>query len=107
MGRQLIFAVLAGLALVVLFAPLAAVLVAAAKTGRGRILAWAFGGSLTAAFLWLAMAYALRQAGHPLGALWCLVSAPWASALAAIWAWRSVRQQEKRAAEAGGGAPRS
>ncbi len=97
MGRQLILAVAAGLALVVLFAPLAAVLVAAAKTGRGRLLAWSFGGSLVAAFLWLAMAYALRQAGHPLGALWCLVSAPWASALAAVWAWRNVRQQEKRA----------
>ena len=91
------------LALVVLFAPLAAVLVAAAKTGRGRLLAWSFGGSLVAAFLWLAMAYALRQAGHPLGALWCLVSAPWASALAAVWAWRNVRQQEKRAEAAGEG----
>jgi hypothetical protein len=102
MGRSLIYAVLAGLALVVLFTPLAAVLLAAAKTGRGRVLARAFGGSLAAAFLWLALAYALRQAGYPLGALWCLVSAPWASALAAVWAWRSARQREKRTEAEGG-----
>ena len=101
MGRQLIYAVLAGLALTVLFAPLAAVLVAAGKTGRPRVLAWAFGGSAVAAFLWLSLAYALKQAGYPLGALWCLVSAPWASALAAIWAWRSVRQKEKRGERTG------
>lgn len=100
MGRQLIFAVLAGLALVVLFTPLAAVLVSAARTGRGRVLTWAFVGSLAAALLWLAGAYVLRQVGWPLGALWLLVSAPWASALAAIWAWRSVRQREKRAENA-------
>lgn len=100
MGKQLIFAVLAGLALMVLFAPLAAVLLAAAKTGRGRVLARAFGGSVAAAVLWLLGAYALRQAGWPLGALWLLVSAPWASALAAIWAWRRVRQREKRAENA-------
>lgn len=99
MGTPLLYAILAGLALTVLFAPLAAVLVAAAKTGRGRVLAWAFGGSAVGAFLWLAMAYALQRAGYPFGAIWCLVSAPWASALAAIWAWRSVRQQEKRNAE--------
>jgi|GEM_PF-5292979 hypothetical protein len=102
MGGPLLYAILAGLALVVLFAPLGAVLLAAAKTGRGRVLAWAFGGSLTGAFLWLALAYTLQRAGHPLVALWCLVSAPWASALAAVWAWRSVRQQEKRTEAANG-----
>lgn len=97
MGGPLIYAVLAGLALTVLFAPLAAVLVAAAKTGRGGVLAWAFGGSAVAALVWLAGAYGLQQAGHPLGALWFLVSAPWASALAAVWAWRTARQREKLA----------
>ena len=64
MGGPLIYAVLAGLALTVLFAPLAAVLVAAAKTGRGGVLAWAFGGSAVAALVWLAGAYAFRQAPH-------------------------------------------
>lgn len=102
MGKQVIIAILAGLALVVLFAPLGAVLIAAAKTGRGRVLAWAFGGSLAAALLWLAGAAVLRQAGWPLGAVWMLVSAPWASALAAIWAWRAARRREKAAEERAG-----
>ena len=105
MGGPFIFAVLAGLALMVLFAPLAAVLVAAAKTGRGSILSWAICGSQAVALLWLAGAYGLREAGYPLGALWFLVSAPWASARAAIWAWRSARQREKRAEGAGAPAP--
>lgn len=105
MGKQAIIAILGGLALVLLFTPLAAVLIAAAKTGRGRVLAWAFGGSLVAALLWLAGAAALRQAGWPLGAVWMLVGAPWASALAAIWAWRVVRRREMAAEERSGKAP--
>ncbi len=34
---------------IILFAPLASVLVAAASKGRGRVLAWAFAGSFAAA----------------------------------------------------------
>jgi hypothetical protein len=89
-----LMAVSAGL--VVLFAPLGAVLIAAAKTGRGRVLAWAFGGSLAAGITCLGAAFAFRQAGWPLGALWLLLSAPWASALGAIVAWRSARKREPR-----------
>lgn len=93
-GRQVLGLLAVGAGLIVLFTPLAAVLIAAAKTGRGRVLAWAFGGSLAAGVACLAAAFALRQAGWPLGALWLLLSAPWASALGAIVAWRAARKRE-------------
>jgi hypothetical protein len=84
----------AGAGLLLLFAPLGAVLIAAAKTGRGRVLAWAFGGSLVAGVACLLVAAMFRQAGWPLGALWMAVSAPWGSALGAIAAWRFARRRE-------------
>lgn len=83
-----------GVGLVLLFAPLGAVLIAAAKTGRGRVLAWAFGGSLAAGLAWLALALGLRQAGWPQLAAWSLIGGPWASALGAIAAWRYARGRE-------------
>jgi hypothetical protein len=85
-----------GVGLVVLFAPLGAVLIAAAKTGSGRVLAWAFGGSLAAGVACLGAALAVRQAGWPLGALWLLLSSPWASALGAVVAWRAARRRENK-----------
>lgn len=80
---------------VVLFAPLGIVLIVAAKSGRARVLAWAFGGSLLTALLWLAVALGLRSAISPQVAGWWLLSAPWASALGAVVGWkRSLRVAE-------------
>jgi hypothetical protein len=93
-GKQVLGLMAVGAGLVVLFAPLGAVLIAAAKTGRGRVLAWAFAGSLVGAGLGLAGAIVARQADWTLGALWLLLSAPWASALTAIFAWRRARKRE-------------
>ena len=81
-----------GAGLLVLFAPLAAVLVAAARTGGGRVLAWAFGGSLLGGLVWLAGALVLKQLASTTVAAWWLAGAPWASALGAIWGWRRVRR---------------
>lgn len=83
-----------GVVLAVLFAPLGAVLIAAAKTGRGRVLAWAVAGSLAAGLLWMLGALVLRQAGWPQTAMWSLVGAPWASALGAVAGWRWARAKD-------------
>lgn len=96
-GRQVIGLMAVVLGLVLLFAPLGAVLIAAAKTGRGRVLAWAFGGSLVAGLAWLLLALGIRQAGWPQVAAWSLIGAPWASALGAIAAWRYARRREATA----------
>lgn len=87
-GKQLFGIVVAVVGLVVLFAPLGAVLVAAAAKGRGRVLAWAFGGSLLAAVVWLGAALAVRQWWSQEVAMWSLLGAPWASALGAAAGWR-------------------
>jgi hypothetical protein len=86
-----------GVALAVLFAPLGAVLIAAAKTGRGRVLAWAVAGSLAAGLVWMLGALALRQAGWLELALWSLVGTPWASALGAVAGWRHGRARMEKA----------
>lgn len=81
-----VMAVVAGA--VVLFAPLGIVLIVAGKSGRTRVLAWAFGGSLLVALLWLAVAAGLRAGVSAPVAGWWLLSAPWASALGAVAGWR-------------------
>ncbi len=95
-----IMAVAAGA--VVLFAPLGIVLVVAGKSGRTRVLARAFGGSLLVALLWLAVAAGLRETLSAQVAGWWLLSAPWASALGAVAGWRRslrVRPPSSRASE--------
>lgn len=77
-----------------LFAPLGIVLVMAAKSGRGRVLAWAFAGSALIALLWLALALGLRAALTPQAAGWWLLSAPWASAMGAVAGWKYARRGE-------------
>ena len=99
-GRQVVGLMAVGVALAVLFAPLGAVLITAAKTGRGRVLAWAVAGSLAAGLLWMIGSLALRQAGWPQVALWSLVGTPWASALGAVAAWRYARSKSDSAGEA-------
>jgi hypothetical protein len=86
-----IMAVVAGA--LVLFAPLGAVLIVAAKSGRGRVLAWAFAGSALAALLWLVIALGLRSAFSPQVAGWWLLSAPWASAMGAVAGWKHARKR--------------
>ena len=81
-----IMAVAAGA--LVLFAPLGIVLIVAGKSGRTRVLAWAFGGSLLVALLWLVVAWVLRGMVSAQVAGWWLLSAPWASALGAVAGWR-------------------
>ncbi len=96
-GRQVVGLMVVGAALALLFAPLGAVLITAAKTGRGRVLAWAVGGSLATGLLWMLLALALRQAGWTQVALWSLVGTPWASALGAVAGWRHARAREDKA----------
>lgn len=81
-----IMAVVAGA--VVLFAPLGAVLITAAKSGRIRVLGWAFAGSLATALLWLSVALILRSTMSPKIAGWWMLSAPWASAIGAVIGWK-------------------
>ena len=90
-GKQVFGIVVAVVGLVVLFAPLAAVLIAAAAKGRGRVLAWAFGGSLLAAVAWLGAVLVVRQWWSQEVAMWSLLGAPWASALGAAAGWRIKR----------------
>lgn len=90
-GKQVIGIVVTVAGLVVLFAPLGAVLVAAAAKGSGRVLAWAFGGSLLAAVVWLGAVLAVRQWWSQEVAMWSLLGAPWASALGAAAGWRMKR----------------
>lgn len=81
-------------ALLLLFAPLAAVLVAAASKGRARVLAWAFGGSLIVALACLAVAAVLSQAFSPKVAGFWLAGSPWLSAVGAVAGWkRSLRAE--------------
>lgn len=82
---------------VLLFAPLGVVLITAAKSGRGRVLAWAFGASLAAATVWLLVAAGLRAMVSAPVAGWWLLSAPWASAMAAVFGWRRSLRAEGRA----------
>lgn len=77
-----------------LFLPLGAVLIAAARSGRGRILAAAFFGSLVVVGVWLAVAVVLRQTLSVAAAGWWLLGAPWASALGAVVGWRRARAKE-------------
>lgn len=91
-----IMAVVAGAT--VLFAPLGAVLIVAAKSGRSRVLAWAFIGSLLTALLWLVIAAGLRAAWSQEAALWWLLSAPWASAMGAVAGWKHARRGEEKSA---------
>lgn len=94
-GTQVIGIVAVAAGAVVLFAPLGIVLIVAAKSGRTRVLAWAFGGGLLTALLWLAVALGLRSAVSAQVAGWWLLSAPWASALGAVLGWkRSLRGAE-------------
>jgi hypothetical protein len=88
-----IMAVVAGA--VVLFAPLGIVLIVAGKSGRTRVLVWAFGGSLSVALLWLTVAWGLRGTVSAQVAGWWLLGAPWASALGAVAGWR--RSQRAKA----------
>lgn len=72
----------------VLFTPLAAVLIAAASRGKGRVLAWAFGGSLLAAMACLAVAGGLHFVASRRVTLFFLVLSPWASTLGAVAGWK-------------------
>lgn len=81
-----IMAVVAGATL--LFAPLGIVLITAAKSGRTRVLIWAFAASLATALLWLAVAVVLRAIITPQIAGWWMLSAPWASAIGAVIGWK-------------------
>ncbi len=96
-GKQVFGIVAAVFGLAVLFAPLGAVLIAAAVRGRGRVLAWAFGGSLLAAAAWLGAALMVRRFWSPEVAMWSLLGAPWASALGAVAGWRIKRASEGEA----------
>ncbi len=87
-------AIIAGL--LALFAPLAAVLVAAAAKGRARVLAWAFGGSLAAAVACLAVAAMLNQLAPPKVALLWLMGSPWMSAVGAVAGWKWALRNEAR-----------
>lgn len=84
---------------IVLFTPLAAVLVAAASKGRGRVLAWAFAGSFFAALGCLAVAAVFYRMISPEVAGWWMLGSPWLSALGAVAGWKGSLRRE-RAAEA-------
>lgn len=81
--------------LFLLFTPLAAVLIAAASKGRGRVLAWAFGGSLIAALGCLGVATALNQLVSPKAAVFWLFGSPWLSALGAVAGWKRALHAER------------
>ena len=87
-GTQAMGVVAVAAGALVLFAPLGTVLIVAGKSGRTRVLAWAFGGSLVVALFWLAVAAGLREAVSARVAGWWLLSAPWASAMGAVAGWR-------------------
>jgi hypothetical protein len=93
---------------IVLFSPLAAVLVAAASKGRGRVLAWAFAGSFFAALACLAVAAGLYRAVSPQVAGWWMLGSPWLSALGAVAGWKgSLRAAQAAEAQAGTGERRA
>lgn len=89
--------------LFILFTPLAAVLIAAASKGRGRVLAWAFAGSLIAALGCLGVATALNLLVSSKAAVFWLFGSPWLSALGAVAGWkRSLRVEQAKEAAARG-----
>ena len=79
---------------IILFAPLAAVLVAAASKGRGRVLAWAFAGSFAAALACLAVAAVLYRVVSPKMAGWWMLGSPWLSAVGAVAGWKWALRRE-------------
>jgi hypothetical protein len=89
-GGQILGVVLIFLGGFFLFAPLGLVLVAAAKSGRGRILLRAFLGSLVVAVGWLSAAWIVRVQCSAQVATWLILGGPWASALGAVIGWKNV-----------------